>query len=309
MTFCWYGGYSSKSNACFMFVYLKLSWSVLAASAFSLSSLRIWAYNEGQLSYSFISVGFVGVSTGWFGPGYTWLVFVSLIQTISTSGRKSLSKLLRNPSLPRNRWFVGKTTLQVKPALGNYIYLCIYIYVYMYTMECYFQRVIWQRDVLSLYLLESFCITFCTVTGELPPQLSTVIPLDWDSVWTTLKVDGRGSHVAVMFDVIVLAEVSALTEPNLEFGSRLFNFLIGVWPWRLWLGKSILSTYANMLFDLARHWSTTRHFAAAPQAAGVGFGKILHHTWEFSFLASLCHQSVSSWFLKAHGLKVSPKYP
>ena len=81
-------------------------------------------------------------------------------------------------------------------------------------MECYFQRVIWDRFsemFWALYLLESFCITFCTVTGELPPQLSTVIPLDWDSVWTTLKADGRGSHVAVMFDVIVLAEVSALT--------------------------------------------------------------------------------------------------
>ena len=189
-----------------------------------------------------------------------------------------------------------------------YIYIYIYVYIYMYTMECYFQRVIWDRFsemFWALYLLESFCITFCTATGELPPQLSTVIPLDWDSVWTTLKADGRGSHVAVMFDVIVLAEVSALTEPNSEFGSRLFNFLIGVWQWRLWLGKSILSTYANMLFDLARHWSTTRHFAAVPQAAGVGFGKILHHTWEFSFLASLCHQSVS----KAHGLKVSPNYP
>ena len=66
------------------------------------------------------------------------------------------------------------------------------------------------------------------MTGELPPRLSTVIPLDWDSVWTTLKADGSGSHVAVMFDVIVLTEVSALTEPNLEFGSRLFNFVTGV---------------------------------------------------------------------------------
>lgn len=66
------------------------------------------------------------------------------------------------------------------------------------------------------------------MTGELPPQLSTVIPLDWDSVWTTLKADGWGTHVAVMFDVIVLAEVPALTEPKLEFGSRFFNFLIGV---------------------------------------------------------------------------------
>ena len=123
----------ARSNACLMFVYLKLSWSVLVASAFSpefSENMSIqWGSAFLQFHLSWICWGFNRL---------VWprlpVVFVSLIQAISTSGRKSLSKLLRSPSLLRNRCFVGKTTLQVKPALGNYIYLCIYIfmlYIYM----------------------------------------------------------------------------------------------------------------------------------------------------------------------------------